>query len=249
MNRFGWRPDYPDYRDFPLRAVMPAAVEVPMVKNLITPPVLDQGDLGSCVFHALATHMEAVMVANRESSEWWYLSPLFGYYNYREAHGSIDVDQGAHPRLALKQAASDGICRESLWPYRISSWRLKPPAEAYTEARNHRVHSYFRLQQDISEMLACIASGYGFICGVSVYESFLSDYTERTGKVVLPQRGEAWLGGHAVYICGHDKHARHFLGQNSWGTGWGNKGRFTIPFDYLADAGLAGDFWTIRMLS
>lgn len=249
MRRFGWKPDYPDHRDYPLQATMPEAVEIPMVKYLITPPVLDQDDLGSCVFHAAATHMEAVMVGTKPGSEWWYLSPLFGYYHYREEFGCIDVDEGAHIRLALKQAARDGVCRESLWPYRLGRWKSKPSAEAYVEAGNHKIASYYRLNQNVAEMLTCIASGYGFICGISIYESFVSDYTERTGKVLMPTRDEEWLGGHAVYVWGYNRHTNNFLGQNSWGVGWGNKGRFAIPFNYLADPGLASDFWTIRMIS
>ena len=35
---------------------------------------------------------------------------------------------------------------------------------------------------------------------------------------------------------------------NSWGTGWGMKGFFTIPYNYLTDSDLASDFWTVRLI-
>jgi len=33
--------------------------------------------------------------------------------------------------------------------------------------------------------------------------------------------------------------------RNSWGEGWGQKGYFTIPYDYLANRNLSDDFWSI----
>ncbi|SPQ01943.1 hypothetical protein NBG4_80043 [Candidatus Sulfobium mesophilum] len=30
------------------------------------------------------------------------------------------------------------------------------------------------------------------------------------------------------------------------GSGWGMKGYFTMPYDYLSDRDLSDDFWTIR---
>ena len=41
---------------------------------------------------------------------------------------------------------------------------------------------------------------------------------------------------------------RWFLCRNSWGTKWGMKGYFTIPFAYLSDSDLSADFWTIRVV-
>ena len=36
--------------------------------------------------------------------------------------------------------------------------------------------------------------------------------------------------------------------RNSWGTGWGQEGYFTMPYAYLTDSGLAADFWTLRLV-
>ncbi len=43
--------------------------------------------------------------------------------------------------------------------------------------------------------------------------------------------------------------SQRFIVRNSWGSGWGKGGYFTMPYAYLTDRNLASDFWTIRMLS
>jgi C1A family cysteine protease len=79
-----------------------------------------------------------------------------------------------------------------------------------------------------------------------VYQSFESDHARRTGRIPMPDQSEQLLGGHAVLIVGYDIHTHLFTFQNSWGTGWGDKGFGYLPFDYLASHGLASDMWLIR---
>ena len=95
-------------------------------------------------------------------------------------------------------------------------------------------------------MRACLAEGFPFVFGFTVYESFESQQVARTGIVSMPQRGERVVGGHAVVAVGYHDTEKRFIVRNSWGTGWGMKGYFTIPYDYLSNPNLAEDFWTVR---
>jgi C1A family cysteine protease len=97
-------------------------------------------------------------------------------------------------------------------------------------------------------MRQCLAEGYPFVFGFSVYEAFESEDVARTGKLNLPKRGEKQLGGHAVMAVGYDDSTKRALVRNSWGRNWGTKGYFTMPYDYISDDNLADDFWTIREL-
>jgi C1A family cysteine protease len=54
------------------------------------------------------------------------------------------------------------------------------------------------------------------------------------------------IGGHAVCGVGYDDVKKRLLVRNSWGTGWGMDGYFTMPYAYLVDRNLSDDFWTIR---
>jgi C1A family cysteine protease len=97
-------------------------------------------------------------------------------------------------------------------------------------------------------MKGCIASGFPFVVGFAVYESFESDAVARTGTVPLPAPTEAVIGGHAVLAVGYDDAKQRFHMMNSWGAGWGDKGFFTMPYAYLTDEDLSADFWTIRIV-
>jgi C1A family cysteine protease len=67
-----------------------------------------------------------------------------------------------------------------------------------------------------------------------------------TGLVPMPGPQEHCLGGHAVMIVGYDDETQHVIVRNSWGTDWGIKGYFWLPYEYVTNMDLAGDFWSIR---
>jgi C1A family cysteine protease len=84
------------------------------------------------------------------------------------------------------------------------------------------------------------------VFGFSVYESFESDEVAKTGTVLMPDKSEQLLGGHAVVLCGYDDETKRFLVRNSWGEEWGQAGYFTLPYEYVTDPNLASDFWVVQ---
>ena len=96
-------------------------------------------------------------------------------------------------------------------------------------------------------MKGCLSSGYPFIIGFSVYESFEGPDMEKTGELNMPESGERQIGGHAVLVVGYEEAQQRFLVRNSWGKNWGKAGYFTMPYTYLLDPNLSDDFWTIRV--
>ena len=242
---YGWVPDLPDHRDIMYSAVRKILAKLPPTADLrpTCSKVEDQGQLGSCTGNALVGSLE--FLEKKDKVPYIELSRLFLYYNERVIEHSVASDSGAQIRDGIKTLNKQGACSEKGWAYDISKFAVKPSAPCYTEAVKHKITSYQRLQT-VDEMRTCLADGYPFVFGFSVYESFESQEVAKTGVVPMPQSGEQQLGGHAVLGVGYDDSKKRFIVRNSWGVDWGMKGYFTIPYDYLANRNLSDDFWTIR---
>jgi C1A family cysteine protease len=98
-------------------------------------------------------------------------------------------------------------------------------------------------------MRGCLAAGYPFVFGFTVYSSFEGQEVAKTGVVSMPTPDEQVVGGHAVLAVGYDDASQAFIVRNSWGAGWGQEGYFTMPYAYLTTRALSSDFWTIRIVT
>jgi C1A family cysteine protease len=245
--RYGWLPDRPDQRDRLYAAIAAPPAKLPRKVDLrpTCSAVENQGALGSCTANALVGNLEFLeKKAGRDVTD---LSRLFIYYNERVMEGTVKEDAGAMIRDGVKSLVKQGVCTERKWPYDIARFTVKPPAACYREALDHQLLSYHRIIT-LQEMRGCLAEGFPFVFGFTVYEGFESATVARTGRVDLPKPAERMLGGHAVMAAGYDDAASRFLVRNSWGEGWGLKGYFTMPYAYLDDRDLSDDLWTLRVL-
>ena len=246
---YGWLPDLPDHRDRTYQAPLARLGPLPRLVDLRAgcPPVYNQGQLGSCTAHAIAGAIEFNQ-KKQELPDIFLPSRLFIYYNERVIEGTIDEDAGAMIRDGIKSVAKQGAPHEALWAYDIAKFRRKPPAPAYRDARKHAAVLYQRVTQELSQLRGCLAAGFPFVFGFSVYEAFESDTVAANGRVPMPKAKEKMLGGHAVLAVGYDHPKRRFIVRNSWGLTWGQQGYFTMPYDYLLDSNLSDDFWTIKLV-
>jgi C1A family cysteine protease len=247
---YGWIPDLPDQRDRRFAApeevlqALPSSVDLrPQCPKV----VYNQGSLGSCTANAIAGALEFDQI-KEGLPQVFTPSRLFIYYNERAMEGTVDSDSGAQIRDGISSVAKQGAPPESLWPYDIAQFAEQPPPQAYQAALQNKALLYMRLDRDLNQFKGCLASGYPFVLGMTVYESFEGPQVARTGHVPMPGYGEGVVGGHAVLAVGYDDGQQWFLVRNSWGPDWGMGGYFTLPYAYLAQPNISSDFWTIRVV-
>ena len=177
---YGWVPDRPDYRDKLYSAIAAPPKTMPRKVDLSAgcSPVENQGQIGSCTANALAGNLEFLF--KKAGHPITDLSRLFIYYNERTMEGTINEDAGAMIRDGVKSLVKIGVCSEKLWPYNVARFTQKPPAACYKDGANHQVTTYHRILT-LTQMKQCLAEGYPFVFGFTVYEGFESAVVAKSG--------------------------------------------------------------------
>jgi C1A family cysteine protease len=255
---YGWRRQLPDARDMLYAGRLKAAPPAEYDLRQAMPPVYDQGQLGSCTGNAIAAAME--YERDRQGLSDFVPSRLFIYYNERALEGTASSDSGAVIKDGIKVVNSDGVCPETLWPYDIAMFTVKPPQRCYVAALIDRLVQYEAIQT-LGDLKDAISSNLAVVFGFTVYASFESLAVAQTGVMPMPKRGEKLVGGHAVVAVGYSDPKGYVIVRNSWGPSWGDAGYFYMPYEYLTGgttssddspingAHLASDFWALELVS
>lgn len=242
---YGWKPQFKDQRDFlfyPKEILLPPLIDL----RDKCPSVYDQGQLGSCTANGIGFAYEFDHL--KQGLGIFMPSRLFIYYNERVIEGSVKYDNGASIRDGFKTINKQGVCSESLWPYIIRKFAKKPCSKCYNEAKKDLAVQYKAVNQSLTDIKSCLVEGFPVVVGISIYESFESDEVAKSGIVPMPGTNESLLGGHCIAVVGYDDNKRIFIMRNSWGEGWGEKGYFYLPYNYLISPNLASDFWSITLV-
>ena len=212
------------------------------------PPVYNQGPLNSCSANALGAAIW--FEARKNDREAAGPSRMFIYYNERsiERHPRCNVPVSL--RNGHKTLARLGTCHERQWRYKFGNFSVRPPKGCYQAALGQRVARYARVKRDLRQFRGCLAHGFPFTMGMSVYASFESRGVRETGRVPMPASDERLLGGHAVMVVGYNDKTERFIVRNSWGMRWGIGGYCFLPYEFVLDERrYAWDFWTILGLT
>jgi C1A family cysteine protease len=261
IRRYGWKPDFPDQRDQfftasrGIQQALPPNFDLTVVDPRINFPIYDQGQIGSCTANALAAAVQYDRIKLGLAPD-FVPARLFIYYNERGIENTIPIDSGAYLRDGMKTLQNQGVCPESDWPYVPtppladggpfpvgSPPATQPPQRAYNDAANYTIVSYQAVQQNLSQLQATLVSGFPFVFGFSVYQSWAD--TDST-IIPLPSNDDAVVGGHAVLVVAYDNATGLFKFRNSWGPGEGENGYFYMPYAYITNPSLANDFWVIN---
>jgi C1A family cysteine protease len=202
------------------------------------PPIVDQGSLGSCTANALCalvSFLNPQMIGSR----------LFLYYNEREILGTVTSDTGAYLHDGVNSLVQHGICQETDWPYIINKFAVKPLPICYTKALDNQALVVKNIKNNLVSMKNALNSGFPFVVGILIYESFMTNAVATSGNIPMPAKKEKLLGGHAVCVVGYNDTKSVFIVRNSWSVNWGDKGYCYIPYTYLSSRKYTSDLWCI----
>jgi C1A family cysteine protease len=239
-----WKADRLDTRDYRYQVTQKLNPNLVDLRKYCS-PIENQGSLGSCTGQSIAG---AIELLNKRGGKHNDVSRLFIYYYERLILGTVNYDSGAYIRDGIKATNKYGASLESLWPHDIRKFRQEPITEAKNDALNRKVTRYERVN-DFNGCIDALSNGYPVIMGFRVYDSFMSKNVARTGIMPYPNtKREKLLGGHAVLLVGYDKRRKVFIARNSWGTNWGDKGYFYMPFD-IVKPNMSSDYWIIKSVN
>lgn len=258
----GRRPDKPDPRDRRYAAVHRgrSVVPLPAMVDLESgfPPCFDQLKTSSCGPNSASALM---CFLNKTKHPY---SRLQIYYGVRAIEGDVREDSGVETRDLFRVLQVTGAAPEHLWPFNPSRMFIEPTDDVYEAAGKATIATYSRLDHRL-DYLQCLAQGFPFILGFTLFESLDSDEVAKSGVVPMPSREDKDVGGHDVVVVGYDTEFYSnpaFINsglpqskastialkiRNSWGTDWGLKGHFWMPIEYAESDVNGGDAWTARL--
>lgn len=196
-----WRKGPKDERDFKSSRHLAAPVNLPDEFELDKEiPVQEQGGIGSCTAHSstLCFRYEVAQLTNNFDFE---PSRLFQYYNTRKLQGWESEDSGGYIRDSFKAMNKWGLCKESIWPYKDTLQALvkEPSDECYEDGLKNITVKYATVPQSETVIKQTLVSGAAISFGFNVYQSFYGSWSETTGMMPIPKKGEQILGGHACF--------------------------------------------------
>ncbi len=246
-------PDRLDLRDrlyLPPVAVVPGVMLIP--KTSI--PVLDQGQTNACTGFALASVVYQLQLSAKRKRMDCCVSPFMLYSmarRYDEFPGDPNADTGSSLRGAMKAWYKHGACSDRLWTSEAmpTAQVRKSSDDWWLDAVQRPLGAYYRVDTrsvtDMHVALNEIGILYASaVCHSGWDEGFANTSHTKGGYWIIPQRKASISdGGHAFAIVGYNQDG--YIIQNSWGTGWGTKGRAVLPYEDWLDNAM--DCWVAQL--
>jgi hypothetical protein len=175
------------------------------------------------------------------------LSVLSLYYLSREQMrpSSVHEDSGTYISLACDCLRRFGVCLEQTWPFDPINPRLfeSPSIMAMREMFDHKISAYYRItlegQDRVNSVIEALRGNRPVVYGTEAGDNWFHYQANEVLQLPASVRG-----GHATHLVGWDNSRAVFIGENSWGTAWGDDGYYLIAPEVIADP-CSRDFWVI----
>jgi hypothetical protein len=200
---------------------------------------------GNCVGNGVSVALDYAHVKSNPGLKFFTPSRLFIYYQGRVAIGTVNQDSGCQIRDAIAATQKLGAPLESLWPYRESKFKLRPPATAYSDALKRQIIQAYKAET-LDDVKRALSLDLPVVFGVPVYRA-IQDLSWFNYTLPLPAKNERSVGGHCMTVVGYRNSDSMLIVRNSWGTNWGRSGHMLMPFEYWNKFQRQTDAWVISV--
>ncbi|MGF1430163.1 C1 family peptidase [Kitasatospora sp. LaBMicrA B282] len=210
------------------------AMDVPASVDLsnFLPQVGDQGQVGSCVAWAI-DYSSFTILENEQGLKGAPHAPMYTYAQIAQGN-----DQGSYASQHFDILTSQGLDTQKDYWQGNFDYTTQPDANETANAANWKLSGYTALDTGnalVNEVKSSLAQGEPVVFAFQVYQS-LEDITpaQAADYTYYPTDSELAgqpLGGHEVAIVGYNDQGVKIA--NSWGSGWGDNGYFTVPWSFV----------------
>ncbi len=242
-------PDNPKHWSFEekLKPLMAAGPQEDSDLRPFTSPRHNQKNSGSCVAQSVIKALEIKRIMEHGHDAHVDLSVLSVYYLARELMNPprTNQDKGTHISLGCDVLRRFGVCTDADWPFDLRRKNMPPSWGAMRKAFTHKIKAFYRItstgQARCDEVIRCLQNGNPVIYGTAVGDQWFQ-YRKASDKLLVCSP-EDTKGRHATTLVGFKDGL--FIGENSWGTRWGDDGFYYMDPSVIA-SGRSTDFWTIE---
>jgi C1A family cysteine protease len=215
-----------------LQAGAPTAVDL----TRYVQPIKNQGACGSCVaFGTIATIEGTARFNAKDPNLAIDLSEAQLFYCHAKADGR-KCSTGWWPDRAMDAVRDKGLVDEACFPYTSGDQDCRLCADAADRTSKITASKHLASPEEMKDWLV----NKGPLSGCfKVYDDFFA-YTSG----VYRRQSDTAAGGHCISIIGYDDNQRAWLGKNSWGTSWGDRGFFRIGY---GECGIDFEMWGVEL--
>ncbi|MCK7628231.1 C1 family peptidase [Streptomyces sp. RS10V-4] len=191
----------------------------------------NQGRVGACVAWAI-DHSAYSILEHEQGIKGGPQAPMYTYAQIVKGRNT-----GTSAEQHFKIATSQGVDSRSDYSQGDFDYTTQPTAHERANAAKWKLSGYTPLHtggQIKNDVKAALAQGEPVVIAIPVYNSFFRLTRQQAASYTYrPAAGEQLAGGHAMTIVAYN--SKGVRVENSWGTGWGDRGFINLSWSYLAD--------------
>ena len=207
-------------------------------------PRHNQRSTSSCVANATVKALEIMRIKLHGHDAHVDLSRMAVYYLARELMfpPETGVDDGTYISHAFDVLRRFGVPPEADWPWNPAKINVSPSWMAMRKAYAHKITAFYKIrssgQSRVDEVANCLQAGYPVVFGTATGSNW-----NRYKKGDVLERPDKKKGRHATCLVGIVD--GKFIGENSWGSGWGDDGFYLMDPAVIAHDD-SKDFWVCQ---